>query len=170
MGNIMQTCYQCKQNKEDKDFYKNKSKPSGLGSECKECSKNLRKLKRILNPEINKQNCYNYYTKNKISINNKRKILRKENPDLERNSNLKNKYNLTLEQKQKMLQEQKFLCAISGCKKEIDISGHVDHCHNTGKIRALLCSNCNTSLGLLKENFDRILGLANYIQEHNNVI
>lgn len=41
---------------------------------------------------------------------------------------------------------------------------HMDHDHVTGKFRALLCSSCNTSLGHLKEDSERILGLAEYIR------
>ena len=43
----------------------------------------------------------------------------------------------------------------------------VDHCHTTGKIRQLLCSSCNTALGLLKEKEDTILNLLDYVRKHN---
>lgn len=41
---------------------------------------------------------------------------------------------------------------------------HMDHDHSTGKFRALLCSGCNTALGMAKEDADRIRGLADYIE------
>lgn len=46
----------------------------------------------------------------------------------------------------------------------------VDHCHNTGKVRRLLCNKCNRALGLIEEDFDVALRLTKYIQEHKNVI
>ncbi len=39
----------------------------------------------------------------------------------------------------------------------------VDHCHETGKVRGVLCANCNTALGLLKDDSRRIWALLNYI-------
>lgn len=45
----------------------------------------------------------------------------------------------------KLLAAQNGRCAICGC--EVDISGHTDHDHETGRIRGILCLNCNLSLG-----------------------
>jgi len=42
---------------------------------------------------------------------------------------------------------------------------HVDHDHTTGEVRGLLCSSCNLALGLLKDDIDRVLRLACYLEE-----
>jgi hypothetical protein len=42
----------------------------------------------------------------------------------------------------------------------------VDHDHDTGAIRKLLCHNCNRALGLFKDNIDVIRRAADYIEEH----
>jgi len=42
---------------------------------------------------------------------------------------------------------------------------HTDHCHEGGQYRGVLCSNCNTSLGMLGEDPVRIRALASYIEE-----
>ncbi len=42
----------------------------------------------------------------------------------------------------------------------------VDHCHKSGQVRAILCSPCNVSLGLLKEDTKRIQGLLDYANKH----
>lgn len=69
------------------------------------------------------------------------------------------KYGLTLEQYAKMLEEQGGVCKI--CEKPesyIDVRFGkirplvVDHCHTTGKVRGLLCNNCNTGLGQVADN------------------
>ena len=39
----------------------------------------------------------------------------------------------------------------------------VDHCHETGDVRGLLCAACNTALGLLKDDPDRIVKLLDYL-------
>ena len=68
-----------------------------------------------------------------------------------------------------MLEKQNYKCKICGNGEEE--AGHelrVDHCHNTGKIRGLLCSQCNTALGLLKDNPDNIQKALEYIIESSS--
>lgn len=43
----------------------------------------------------------------------------------------------------------------------------IDHNHTTGKIRALLCNNCNAAIGFLKEDPLIARAVANYLEEHN---
>lgn len=45
------------------------------------------------------------------------------------------------------------------CSKE----RHIDHCHKTGEIRGVLCRNCNVAIGLLGDDFERVILLAKYI-------
>lgn len=60
-------------------------------------------------------------------------------------------YGITLEQKEKIRLDQGKKCAI--CKKEITLSqSKVDHNHITRKVRGILCNNCNTGIGHLKED------------------
>ena len=54
-------------------------------------------------------------------------------------------------------------CAIEGCDNPAE---HLDHCHDTNKIRQLLCHGCNTSLGLLNEDIIKITGLIRYKLYH----
>lgn len=42
---------------------------------------------------------------------------------------------------------------------------HVDHSHEDGRVRGVLCSTCNQALGLLGEDRDRILGLLKYLDK-----
>lgn len=53
-------------------------------------------------------------------------------------------------------------CANPGCSSTYQL--HVDHDHKTGKVRGLLCNTCNTSLGLLSEDKNRITGLITYLE------
>lgn len=43
----------------------------------------------------------------------------------------------------------------------------VDHCHATGKVRGLLCHNCNRALGLMHDNKERITNMLKYLGEQN---
>ena len=58
-------------------------------------------------------------------------------------------YGITQDDYNLMLEKQQGLCAICKRPPKDDQILHVDHCHTTGKIRGLLCSSCNTSIGKL---------------------
>lgn len=79
---------------------------------------------------------------------------------------LKKKYNISLEDYYKILDEQNNVCAI--CKKYNENSKHmlaVDHCHKTGKVRGLLCSHCNTGLGQFKDDTELLQLAINYLNK-----
>ena len=87
-----------------------------------------------------------------------------------RQSYLKNKYNVTMEWYEAKLEEQKGLCAICSCNSSelrgSDAMFCVDHCHNTGQPRALLCHKCNTGIGMLKDNPILVARAWTYLQQH----
>lgn len=55
-----------------------------------------------------------------------------------------------------------------GCGAAIDGSGRtsIDHDHNTGKVRGLLCHPCNMALGIVKESVETLLRLGVYLEKH----
>ena len=118
----------------------------------------------------------------KVELNRKRvSSWAKNNPEkyklLQRKSHLKRYYNITLEKYEEMFNKQNGLCAICfnpekgnvGNKKS-SISLAVDHCHNTGKIRELLCMDCNQILGRFKEDPIRFQKAAEYLIKHREAI
>ena len=52
-------------------------------------------------------------------------------------------------------------CAI--CRSKLGLKFVVDHCHKTGCVRGLLCSNCNTGLGLFGDSLERLHAALNYL-------
>lgn len=73
-----------------------------------------------------------------------------------RKSRLK-KYGITLDKYDEMFKNQNGVCAVCLKQESVKISGKtkllsVDHNHTTGKVRQLLCDNCNKAIGLLKDN------------------
>ncbi len=82
----------------------------------------------------------------------------------------KYKYGLAPEEFSDLLARQQGCCAI--CRVDItQWSGkrspvHVDHSHATGQVRGLLCRDCNTALGILKDDPDRLRAAAKYIEDH----
>ena len=82
-------------------------------------------------------------------------------------SSLQRKYGLSIGQWQAMLNEQRGRCA--SCRFVFTNDSkytkpHVDHCHRTGKVRGLICSPCNLTLGTVGESIDRLQGLIRYLR------
>lgn len=90
-----------------------------------------------------------------------------------RNHKLLRAYNITIEDYDKLFEEQKGVCGV--CKKpESSVDSRqqvvrrlaVDHCHSTGKVRGLLCQACNTTLGKVEERADILLAMVEYLRKH----
>lgn len=114
----------------------------------------------------------NYGAKNKQTILDNRKAV-KENwsKDKRRLESEKAYFNrilkthgITKEEYNLMIENQYGSCAICLSKS---ISGrgrwHVDHCHSSGKVRGLLCKNCNLFLGLAKDNIQTLGNAIKYL-------
>lgn len=83
-----------------------------------------------------------------------------------RDTRLRAKYGITLEDYSKMLEDQNGVCAICGGvdnKKTLA----VDHCHDTNKIRALLCGRCNPAVGFVRTP-EIAKKIAEYLEHFNN--
>jgi hypothetical protein len=82
----------------------------------------------------------------------------------ERNRHLKRTFGITAQDYDQMLANQNGGCAICGateCSSGASLA--VDHCHRTGKVRGILCRDCNTSLGKLKDDRNILLKAVEYL-------
>ena len=75
-------------------------------------------------------------------------------------------YGITVEQYKDMLEEQSGVCAVCSNTCSSKKSLAVDHNHETGRVRGLLCLRCNTALGLLKDDPATIENLLRYANRH----
>lgn len=86
-----------------------------------------------------------------------------------RKNHLRKKYKITEEDYKSMLAAQSNCCAICGKDQSTSTKNmHVDHDHTTGKIRELLCNNCNTLLGFAAEDRDILLKAIEYLDFHSS--
>ncbi len=94
------------------------------------------------------------------------KIARGRRKETQRERRLKKEYGIDLARVDAMLSEQSNRCAI--CLDEFDTfkNVHVDHCHNTQKVRGILCSKCNQAIGLLRDDREIMLRAIAYIDFH----
>ncbi len=102
--------------------------------------------------------CVKSYSKNNHLQNlNKRK-----------NQKLEKLYRISLAQKLVMFDQQNGKCAI--CEEDFNNPrmAHVDHCHNTGKVRGLLCTKCNPGIGFFGDSIDKLKSAQEYLEKYNS--
>jgi hypothetical protein len=80
-----------------------------------------------------------------------------------RNATLR-KYGLSQSQYDQMLKSQRGRCGI--CTKKFEGRICIDHSHDTGKVRGLLCVNCNAGIGQFKENPVLIRAAIAFLRKH----
>lgn len=155
----MKTCNDCNIKKPLDEFNvvrKNKNGTLCYNSKCKICN-NIRTLERY--HKLSKED---KLKRRKVSYDNL-------GFDYFKSWRLNKHYKLTLDDFNLMIENQNGKCYLC----EQPISGKqikVDHNHVTGQVRKLLCHNCNTSLGLMKENPDLLIKAAEYLKEYNGSI
>ena len=107
------------------------------------------------------------YQKNHAGIHRERVTeWGRNNPDRRKHYALKRKFGITLDQYNEILEKQEGKCAI--CRSDGCTTGRrlaVDHCHETGYIRGLLCKNCNLMLGHAKDSNSILETALIYINE-----
>lgn len=74
---------------------------------------------------------------------------------------LMRRYGLTPEQVRVMLEKQNHVCAI--CNNPFGLQ-NIDHCHKTGKVRGVLCVNCNRGLGAFGDNIQNMEKALEYLK------
>jgi hypothetical protein len=86
----------------------------------------------------------------------------------ERLDGIRRKYKLSPEAYLAMIEEQQGACKI--CRQPEPTGKHlaIDHCHASGRVRGLLCSDCNTTLGKFNDSPDRFIAAANYLKENKH--
>lgn len=135
-------CPRCNQSFSEDGYHKNKSRKTGRALYCKECAKELVKQSPSYQTEVRRE----YEAKR----------------ERDRNGWRKRRYGLTEEEFLSMLEQQNYLCAI--CETRPDQRElAIDHCHETGKVRGLLCMNCNTALGKFKDDVALLQKAISYL-------
>ena len=150
-------CFQCEEIKELYLFGKRGERRGGYSTRCKECLAIRGRKWAMDNPERTK-------------ILSKRSTERRKPVNFI--TNLKVKYGLSKIDFDSMLKTQNNKCKI--CNIEFKVINWrrnfaIDHNHETGKVRGLLCSTCNTGIGLLKESIPVLNDSITYVQNTNNL-
>lgn len=78
--------------------------------------------------------------------------------------NLFTKYGISVEQYEELLLRQGGVCKICGNECSSGRRLSVDHCHETGRVRGLLCVNCNHGVGKFNDDPERLEAAARYLR------
>lgn len=137
-------CSKCGVERDISEFYKDSRRPGGRGSWCRVCWVAFSKAKRD-----------------------------KMSPRDRQARELRRRYGITPDEYDAMLKKQNKVCAIC---KDREATVHrisqktqklaVDHDHNTGKVRGLLCSRCNKALGLFYDDLTLLTAATEYLIQH----
>ena len=130
-------CSRCKEEKPVEAFSKLKQAKDGLRHACREC--------------LSKD----YYD----NLESRRATIR--------NSTLKYRYGITQEEYEEIFNKQEGRCSICDKTSNRYLTNNldIDHDHNTGKVRGLLCNNCNRGIGHLQEDVNILRKAIEYLKE-----
>ena len=181
----MKTCSRCKELKGASDFAVYNGK---LWCWCRACqraasvsyrARNREKVRAsakeygIRNRDRRMELCREWRAKNRTrhleGCRRRDALRRAADPEYDRRRNFRQKYKITIEQYDAMYRDQNGVCAI--CAR-LNLSGRrlaVDHDHDTGKIRGLLCSRCNSAIGLARESLDVLKMTVVYLEKHKSL-
>ena len=140
----MKRCCTCKQDRPESEFWKDAHKRDGLASQCVSCVKKYRETKGY-----------------RISKSAHDKRLYEKVKSERREYFIQKTYGITQKEYELLLSKQGGLCAI--CRKPNKLN--IDHDHETGKVRGLLCSTCNMMLGHAHDSPLLLEAGIRYLQE-----
>lgn len=139
-------CSHCGASKLRSDFHNDNAKHDGKRNNCKQCVRIRMQDHRLANIDV-------YRARERAS---KKKY--------NRGTLLLTKYGLSPEEYRRMEKEQKGLCFLCNQLPDSTRSLAVDHDHETGKVRRLLCNRCNTAIGSLQHSPALLRKAAEYLE------
>lgn len=162
---VSKTCSKCKEKKPLSHFHKAGDRTSGVTSQCKICKNKSRQVfyQNHRDYEGFRRKRWNKENPEKVRLH-KRNFYRKHKDRLTKaapSHHRKHRYGLGEVEYQKLLQKQNNGCALCGQKKRLC----VDHNHNTGKVRGLLCHGCNIDIRIFDRPVPELLKAWKYSQQ-----
>lgn len=145
----------------------------GLRHTCRECEARILREDRKNSPEkrfAQAEAARKWSRENPEKRNATKKAWRKKNIEKHNAIVRKTLYGITDAQYQEIFKLQDGKCAICGFQfpgqntGDRTLSPHVDHCHKSGKVRGLLCNDCNRGLGAFKDRYEFLDAASYYLK------
>jgi recombination endonuclease VII len=147
----MKWCPKCETTKPLEAFGSNKAMYDGKQNYCKPCAVAVVTASRTKNPTAHRRSS---------------KAWREANPEHHKDINARWRYGVAHGTYARMFEEQGGKCAICETTDTAPTGRfHIDHCHDTGKVRGLLCQKCNLGIGHLKHDPEIIRSAISYLAE-----
>jgi hypothetical protein len=165
----MKRCKKCGEEKPLDEFYRATGTRDGHRGSCRACEQLQRRAWYLAHREDAIARAKAWQQENpERHLDNQRK--RRQRPEVkarERAGHLRRKYGISHEEYEALLHAQGGRCAI--CRREPNpkISLHVDHDHETGAVRGLLCVRCNNGIALFDEDHEVLRDIAGYLDAHD---
>jgi len=163
----MLICRTCGVEKSSLDFY-------ARNKVCKECLKKKALQAYYANPKATTYRDQKRRAKNPEKFKEQRRKAtqryRDRHPHAHRKAHRLSRYGITSEAFAKMEQEQNHQCKICGATsaQNADRDWSIDHDHQTGKVRGLLCFKCNILLGMVGDQISILESAIKYLKENSN--
>ena len=158
-------CRHCGELKQLEEFHRNSLVKDGRRPECKACTAAKRRGRYRKDPAAEIARVKAWQQANSDRLNAYRRK-RRQDPAVkrrDRSGHLQRKFGITVEQYESRLEAQGGGCAICGRGEPEGASLHVDHDHESGRVRALLCVRCNNGIALFDEDPDVLRLAADYV-------
>jgi hypothetical protein len=164
-------CIACGQSKPLDQFYRAAGMADGHRSDCIQCNLAAKRARTALDPEANRARARRWKQENPERARAKqREYLDSGQKQIwDRQSYLKRKYGITIDDYDHMFEKQRGVCAICGEPRPEERTLHVDHDHLTGAVRGLLCFRCNNSLGDLRDDRELVQRAADYLDRDDEL-
>jgi hypothetical protein len=133
-------CWKCDEEKSVDDFHKAPGNIGGITGKCKEC------------------------------LNSEQLLRHKANPEYNQNASLKKLYGITLDERNAMIEAQENCCALCNTTLKGGRDIHVDHDHETGEVRSILCHLCNVGLGAFRDDPNILIRALSYLTTHGKSV
>lgn len=162
----MKTCKVCGREKFEDSFYVKDRKTGRLSGKCKDCQKEVSRKYYENNGEVMRERIYAYQKANP-EVQARARAKRKANGK-RRLQDIRQNYGVSPSQYAEMLERAGGLCEICGrVPSEVSKKGPcVDHCHDSGKVRGILCSPCNSALGGFRDDPEVLRKAIEYLETH----
>ena len=165
----MKRCTKCGLEQPLENFYEAAGTRDGLRGDCKACFRARAKARypQVRDQAIARSKQWRVDNIERFRENQRRMRATPESKRKQREYHLGKKFGLTVEEYDEMLAAQGGVCAICGRPPRDDISLHVDHDHETGKVRGLTCFRCNNALGDFDDDPKLLEAASAYLDGYN---
>ena len=164
----MKRCRICNETKSFDAFYRMKEIRDGYRNECKACNLAARAAKYASDADMqtrarSRAKQWRIDNRERFEATRKAYVASGRYSASSRRSHLKRTFGMTQDGYEARLREQGGGCAVCGRPPKPGKSLHVDHDHETGRVRGLLCFKCNAALGQLDDDLERIEAALIYV-------